>query len=241
METPPFTKLTVELDELKNESARVLRRQIAVGLGGSICGIIFGYVAVTGLLARELNLGVTMLLCAAGSFWFVRFVMRDSTAAGDAIARRVKQLKTQITQARKLHEQQSVAQKLGVDHAAMDLYLTEVVYYPSWIQHSRARVPAQISEAVKVSEDAIELTTTRSTYLFQWDPKPTDRGDGGELTIQLNGSVVFRVQAAVSRDQWLTSASSYSVLECVQGPWAQELVGIWAESKECRRKLTPKT
>ena len=228
-------QLTSQLHELKCESSRVLRRQVTAGAVGGICGIIFGYVGVSSLVGKDSSTAMTMLICAAGSLWFVRYVMRDSTTAGEAIRKKVKQLDGEIAEIRHLDDQRMRAAKLGLDRTALEFYLTEVMYYPSWIQHSRARVPMQISEAIKTGIDAVHLKTSRTDYLFEWDCIHMDDGqDRGELTLSVNDSIVFRVRGLVTRDQWLTSASSYAVITFVEGFWVQELLGIWAESKEVR-------
>jgi len=233
-------QLTAQLNALKSESSRVLRRQVTAGIVGGICGIIFGYVGVSSLLGKDLSISVTMLLCAGGSFWFVRFVMRDSNAAGDAIAKKVKEIEVEIAETQHLNDQRLLAAKLGLDRIALELYLTEVVYYPSWIQHSRARVPMQVSQAIKTGVDAVLLKTSRTEYLFEWNCNHMDDGqDRGELTVSVNGCIVFRVRGLVARDQWLTSASSYSVMTLVEGSWVEELLAIWAESKEVRLRKLP--
>jgi hypothetical protein len=230
-------ELAAELDELKLESSRVLRRQVTVGVVGSLCGIVFGYFTATNLLEKDLPTGLTMLVCAAGAFWFVRFVMRDSTMAGEVIAKRTMQIETELLDTQKLDNQRMAVEKLGLDRVALELYLKEVKFYPSWIQHSRARVPAQISEATKAGADAVLLKTSRTEYLFEWECNPiADGRDRGELTLWSNGCIVLRVRGMVSHDQWLTSASSYEVREFVGGSWVDELFGIWTESKQCRQQ-----
>lgn len=234
---PSLEQLTGQLGELKSESARILRRQLVVGVVGSLCGICFGYVGVTSLIGKEMGIGVTMLLCAGGAFWFVRFVMRDSTTAGETIAKKTKELELQVTEVRHLEDHRMAVTKLGLDRIALELYLKEVMYYPSWIQHSRGRVPARILTATKPTTDAVSLTTSECKYLFEWDHTHMDDGrDRGELTVSANDRSVFKVRAVVSQDQWLTSASAYSVLNFIEGPWVEELLAIWGESKECLQK-----
>jgi hypothetical protein len=123
-----------------------------------------------------------------------------------------------------------------VGQLALDLFLGEIIYYPSWLRHSRSYVPGAIIEAVKVTLDTIKLKIKSSSYLFTFESalRP-DGGNWGTLNILVDDSFVLSISAALSQDQWEIRGSCHTVSLFVDGPWVQELLDLSVEAKECRR------
>jgi hypothetical protein len=229
--------MTGDLKQLASESARILRRRLIVGIVGSLAGTVLGCIGLSTCIGNNAALGAVMLLCAAGAFCFVGSVRRDCRVTNDVVARKSKQLENQIAARQTLDDQRMLAAQHGLDRIAVELYLKEISYYPSWIHHSRGRVPARIREALKTAADTVKIKTGSAEYLFDWECTHMDNGcDRGELTLWVDDSIVLRVGSVLSRDQWLTSASSYQVLALVEGRWVEELFAISTESKECLQK-----
>ena len=56
-----------------------------------------------------------------------------------------------------------------VGQLALDLFLSKIIYYPSWLQRSRSNVPSSIIEAVKVTFNTVKLKIRSSNYLFTFE------------------------------------------------------------------------
>jgi hypothetical protein len=123
-----------------------------------------------------------------------------------------------------------------VGQLALDLFLGEIIYYPSWLRHSRSYVPGAIIEAVKVTLDTIKLKIKSSSYLFTFESalRP-DGGTWGTLNILVDGSFVLSINAALSQDRWEMRGSCHTASLFIDGPWVQELLDLSVEAKECHR------
>jgi len=123
-----------------------------------------------------------------------------------------------------------------VGQLALDLFLSKIIYYPSWLQRSRSNVPSSIIEAVKVTFDTVKLKIRSSTYLFTFESGVQPNGDNwGTLKIFVDDSFVLSVMAALSQDRWATRGTCHTASLFIDGPWVQELFDLSAEAKECRR------
>jgi len=94
-------KLTKELVELKQESSTIRGRKIVGAFAGGICGTLFGYMGSLDLIGKDFGSGVTMLVCAAAAFGFLRFVMRDSAASASSINGKIEEIEFQIAERQK--------------------------------------------------------------------------------------------------------------------------------------------
>jgi len=52
-----------------------------------------------------------------------------------------------------------------------ELYFHNIIFYPSWIQHSRAHVPAMVHSAAKVGKEEIHLEINSRKYVFRFVEK----------------------------------------------------------------------
>lgn len=123
-----------------------------------------------------------------------------------------------------------------VEEVALGLFLREIVYYCSWIRHSRGYVPARITEAIRVDTDTIKLVISGSEYLFTFESAIQDDGSNwGKLDLSVDDVIVLSVSAALSQDRWEIHASRHTGEVFVEGPWVDELLALSTEARECRR------
>jgi len=77
--TAASAKSEEELTKLRAEAARVLSvKRSAVILGG-LCGVVFGYMGIVEVAARELAMGVSILFCSSALLGTVVYITRQTT------------------------------------------------------------------------------------------------------------------------------------------------------------------
>jgi hypothetical protein len=123
-----------------------------------------------------------------------------------------------------------------VGQLALDLFLGEIIYYPSWLRRSRSYVPGAVIEAAKLTCDKTQLQIRSSTYLFSFESvlRP-DGSNCGTLNIFVDDSFVLSISAALSQEQWVIRGACHGAGVFIDGPWVQELLDLSVEAKECRR------
>jgi hypothetical protein len=230
-----ITRLQGEQKALTHELAKGRARKIAMGVVGLGCGVLFAYVGAASLLAKDFLVGGSLLVCTAGSLWFVRFVLQDISKTADTIRRRVNNIRIHLA----VPDGIGATSDLEVARVAFDLYFGEILFYPSWSQCAPGYVPARVTEAIKGAFGTVKLTLSGSEYLFTLQREDGNvAGESARLDLSVNSSQVLSVSAVVSEDQWITHTSSHSLRAFVNGPWVQELLTLATEAKECRRGQT---
>jgi hypothetical protein len=229
------TRLQGEREALSHELAKGRARKIAMGVVGLGSGVLFGYVGAASLLAKDFLVGVSLLVCAAGSLWFVRFVWQDINKTADKIKRRVNNIRLHLV----VPDRIEATSDLEVARVAFALYLGEILFYPSWSQCAPEYVPARVTEVVKGAFGAVKLTLSGVEYLFTLQQEDGNLpGGSARLDLSVNNSHVLSVSAVISEDQWIAHTSGHSLRAFVNGPWVEQLLVLAAEAKECRRGQT---
>jgi ribosomal protein S27E len=221
-------ELTAELAQLDTELARIRRPKIVVAVVGGCCALIFGAFAISALLSTDTNIGLTMLLCAGGSSWFVLFVQRDGAAVANKTALRVAKVKDRIGENARV----CFAAKKGIHIVAIDLFLHEIKYYPAWIHHSHSYVPARITDAVKVGTDSVRLTIDGSEYLLtlMYEHRNSECAQV-VLSLFVDDSLVLSTGAELRESSLMVHTSAHYVNTIVDGAWIEVLFGLWAEGR----------
>ena len=105
----PLGQLMKELVTVKQESSTIRNGKIVLALAGGICGILFGYIGSISFIGKDFGVGVTLSVCAAGSFWFVRVVVRDSSTSARRIDGMIEEIEILIAERQKSDIQRMAA------------------------------------------------------------------------------------------------------------------------------------
>jgi hypothetical protein len=233
-------QLEAELLQLKTELTASRRRTAVVAVVGGFCAVIFGAFAILRLLDKDANIGFTMALCAGGCSWFVLFVQRDGATIAATTAAKVADVSRRITENKRM----DFAAKQGIHRVVIDLFLREIIHYPSWIHRSPSYVPTCVTEAVKVDTDSVQLTTNGSNYLFTAIREPWSAGRSQiALRLVVDDALVLSARAVVIEDQLKTHTVGHYLDTLLVGPWIEELFGLWTDADrghhaQVERKIT---
>jgi hypothetical protein len=213
--------------QLKTELTGSRRRTAVVAVVGGFCAVIFGAFAILGLLDKNLNIGFTMALCAGGGSWFVLSVRRDGATIAVTTAAKVADVNRRITENKRM----DFAAKQGIHRVVINLFLREIIHYPSWIYRSRGYVPIRVAEAVKVDTDSVCLTIGGSNYLFTAIREPWSAGRS-QITLRLvvDDALVLSAGADVIEDQLKTHTVGHYLDTLLVGPWIDGLFGLWTDA-----------
>jgi hypothetical protein len=220
-------QLEAELVQLKTELKGSRRRTAVMTVVGGFCAVIFGAFAILAFLDKDANIGFTTMLCAGGCSWFVLFVHRDGATFAATTAVRVADVNHRITENKRI----ALAAKREIHRVVIDLFLREIIHYPSWIHRSRSYVPSCVTEAVEVDTDSDCLTIDGSNYLFTVVREPWNAGRSQiALRLVVDDSLVLSAGADLIEDQMKTHAVDHYLDTLQVGPWIEELFGLWADA-----------
>jgi hypothetical protein len=126
-----------------------------------------------------------------------------------------------------------------VGQLVFDLFLSEIIHYPVWLQRSRVNVPQTVTHAARLTPDTLKLGMSASEYLFTFQNKQQPDGStSGALTLTVSDACVLSVIAALLEDQWTMRGFHHTVVSFIDGPWVEELFRLEAEVEVCRRSRT---
>ena len=220
-------QLEAKLLQLKTELTASRRRTAVVAVVGGFCAVIFGAFAILRLLDKDANIGFTMALCAGGCSWFVLFVQRDGATIAATTAAKVADVNRRITENKRM----DFAAKQGIHRVVINLFLREIIHYPSWIHLSPSYVPTRVTEAVKVDTDSVQLIIGGSNYLFTAIREPWSAGRSQiALRLVVDDSLVLSAGADVIEDQLKTHTVGHYLDTLLVGPWIDGLFGLWTDA-----------